>query len=188
MTTTHVADGATDWLAKRAALSPGKVALIEARTRTPISYDEWNRRANRVTHALQALGLHKGDRVAVLSTNNLEYLDLLFACQKGGFILQALNWRLSSLELLQLIEDAAPRVLIASSRFATTVDTMLDRARIQINHAISIGPPTRARYICWHDWIATMPDTPPPHRRARWTTPGHSATPAAQQACPKPRF
>ena len=41
----------------------------------------------------------KGDRVAILAHNCVEFLDVWFACGKLGAILQALNWRLTAGEL-----------------------------------------------------------------------------------------
>jgi hypothetical protein len=54
-----------DWLARRAMLSPSKIALIDATDGgRPITYREWNRAANRTAHFLRAqLGVGKGDRV-----------------------------------------------------------------------------------------------------------------------------
>ena len=62
-------------------------------------------------------GIRKGDRVAILAYNGVEYLDTFFACGKLGAVLVALNWRLHWRELLQLIEKTAPDVLIYSDEF-----------------------------------------------------------------------
>ncbi|MGE3743820.1 MAG: AMP-binding protein, partial [Geminicoccaceae bacterium] len=43
------------------------------------SYGEFNARVNRLAHVLTALGLQRGDRVAILSENRCEYLELAFA-------------------------------------------------------------------------------------------------------------
>ena len=85
-----------DWLARREMLTPNKVALIDAqRAYQPITYREWNRAANRTANFLRDLGVGKGDRVAVLALNCVEYLDVWFACGKLGAIMQTLNWRLT---------------------------------------------------------------------------------------------
>lgn len=151
-TTAHAADGAIDWLAKRAHLSPNRVALVEAATQQRVTYAEWNQRANRVAHALQGLGLNKGDRVAILALNCLEYLDLLFACQKTGLILQALNWRLTVPELAALIGDARPRVLVYGAEFAETVTALGNQ--VTIEHWIALGSPVAPADLSWANWIA----------------------------------
>ena len=110
---------AVDWLEKRARLSPEKLALVDTIHGRRISYAQWNAQANRTAHFLrERLGVAKGDRVAVLASNCVEYLDVWFACNKLGAILQNLNWRLSVGELAQLLADAAPRTLIYSAEFA----------------------------------------------------------------------
>ncbi len=100
-----------DWLAARARLSPDRVALVVAKTGAEITYRTWNESANRTARWLQGLGIGKGDRVAILSKNRVELLDLWFACGKLGAVLQTLNHRLTVRELAQLL-DPAPSVLL----------------------------------------------------------------------------
>ncbi len=123
---------AVDWLAKRASLSPTKVALIDAAAGRRITYQEWNQAANRTARLLtELLGLAKGDRVAILASNSVEYLDLFFACNKTGVIIQNLNWRLAPPELEQLIEHAQPRVLVYSGEFVDKVRRLKVRGGCQ---------------------------------------------------------
>ena len=67
---------AADWLDKRARLTPGRVALIDYADKSETTYAGWNARANRTANYLVSLGVTKGDRVAVYSSNCIEYLDL----------------------------------------------------------------------------------------------------------------
>jgi len=119
-----------DWLARRAALAPERIALIDAiRGERPISWREWNASANRTARLLQdVLGVRRGDRVAVLAMNCTEFLDVLFACGKLGAILQPLNWRLSPSELASLLADAEPVVLIHGPDFQAQVDAVRSQA------------------------------------------------------------
>jgi fatty-acyl-CoA synthase len=162
MQTTNVADGAVDWLARRAMLTPDQTALIEASTGQHISYGEWNQRANRVANALATSGLRKGDRVAVLATNNLEYLDILFACQKNGLVLQALNWRLASAELERLAQNAMPRILFYTSEFAEKARNIAGNSGISIDTVVVIGEGGELRDTRWDDWLASATSAPPP--------------------------
>lgn len=146
-----------DWLAKRARLSPNRVALIEAATGRRISYAEWNARANQAAHALQALGLRKGDLLAVLSTNRVEYLDLLFACQKMGLILQALNFRLTVPELQALLQDIPPRALIYSGDLAEKA-AALEEA---VPTMIALDEPIRGVHRRWGELVERASDRPP---------------------------
>lgn len=111
-----------DWLGRRELLSPDKVALIDAEHGgRPITYREWNRAANRTARLLRELGIGKGDRVAVLAMNSVEFLDIWFACGKLGAILQPLNWRLTASEIDGLLADADPRLVIYGPDFVGRV-------------------------------------------------------------------
>ena len=65
----------TDWLDKRARLTPDRVALIEHATGAETTFAEWNHRVNRTANYLRSLGVGKGDLVAVYAMNRLEYVD-----------------------------------------------------------------------------------------------------------------
>ena len=62
------------------------------------SYAELDRRSNILANWLIASGVVPGDRIAVLSKNNAEFVFLLFAIAKAGAVLVPLNWRLSPTE------------------------------------------------------------------------------------------
>ncbi len=118
-----------NWLARREMLSPDKVAVIDTiNGGMLITYRQWNRRANRTAHfLLQALRLQKGDRIAVLAMNSVDYLDLWWACGKIGAIIQLINWRLTPHEITALLLDGNPRALVYSRDFAEQVEAVRPR-------------------------------------------------------------
>jgi fatty-acyl-CoA synthase len=113
-----------DWLDKRALLTPDRVALSEVTTGRSLTYREWNDQANRTANLLRALGVSPAERVAVLATNSIAYMDVWMACGKIGAILQNLNWRLTVAELRGLLDDARPAVLFYSGQFADQVNEL----------------------------------------------------------------
>jgi fatty-acyl-CoA synthase len=130
----------TDWLQKRANLTPDRVALIEGLGGPEITFAEWNARVNRTANYLRSLGIEKGDRVSVYASNCPEYLDLFWAAGKIGFILHNLNWRLTVHELRQIVADAEPKVLIYSSDWAEPVGQLRpDLATVQ--HVVALTEP-----------------------------------------------
>jgi fatty-acyl-CoA synthase len=56
--------------------------------------------------------------VACLSVNNIEYIDLYFACGKIGAILVPLNYRLREYGIREMIIDCKPRLLVYDSIYA----------------------------------------------------------------------
>lgn len=115
---------ATDWLNKRACLTPDRLALVDASTGQETTFGEWNRRANQTANYLRSLGVNEGDRIAVYASNCSEYLDLFWAAPKIGAILQNLNWRLTVHELAAIVASAEPRLLIYSEDWRTQVEQL----------------------------------------------------------------
>ncbi len=78
-------------LAINAHRTPGKTALVFGdRSHT---YAELNALVNRYAHALQSLGVKKGDRVALLSTNSDRFLIAFYGGLKAGAIVSPFNPR-----------------------------------------------------------------------------------------------
>ena len=146
-----------DWLQRREMLSPNKVALIDAIPSTlrrgselrtgnenqPITYREWNQQANQLANFFRdGLGIRKGDRVSIYAMNRVEYLDALFACNKLGAILHVINWRLTVRELEDIINDAAPRVMLYSREFGSQIDELRPRLS-SVEHFIGLDGSTQ---------------------------------------------
>lgn len=109
----------TDWAGKWTEYQPDKVAFKSHETGHSLTYGDLDRLGNRVAHHWrEELGLEKGDRVAVLAENCLEYIVLFVAAQKSGCILVPLNYRLAPAEIGYLLDQAEPKVLITESIFA----------------------------------------------------------------------
>ena len=118
-----------DILGRRAIYSPDDLAVVDAGKdpHRSFTYRELNDRANRLANYLRdGVGIQKGDRVAILAHNGVEYLEAFFACGKLGAILTCLNWRLHWRELLVLLETTTPKVLIYSDDFKASVSNILD--------------------------------------------------------------
>ena len=105
-----------DYLARRCVYTPEKIAIIDV-TAAPVqrfNYRELNDRANQLAHVLQARGLNKGDRVAMLAHDGVHFYEMFFACGKLGAIFVPLNWRLHSHEIEQQLRHTSPQLLIHS--------------------------------------------------------------------------
>lgn len=112
-----------DWTSKWALYSPNKTALKEYETGRTLTYGQLNRLGNRVAHHLRrAYGVAKGDRVALLAENCIEYVVLFAAAQKLGFILVPLNYRLAAPEIDFLLRNAEPRLVLAEAKYQTLLE------------------------------------------------------------------
>ena len=65
-----------EFLARASRLYPDKTAIVDGEQR--FTYAEFQGRANRLSHALRALGVAKGDRVCILSPNSHFFLESFF--------------------------------------------------------------------------------------------------------------
>jgi acyl-CoA synthetase (AMP-forming)/AMP-acid ligase II len=108
--------------------------LFEGRS---ISHRSFHERVVRLINALAGLGCAKQDRIAVLSRNCPEYLEVYGAAALGGFVGLGLNYRLSEAEQAGILADAQPAVFIFEAEYA-------ERAR-----ALRQQLPTGTYFICF---------------------------------------
>jgi fatty-acyl-CoA synthase len=108
-----------EWISKRAIIHPEKPFLTDREK--AYNNRQFNERVNKTANALGNLGVMKGDRVALLMSNCSEFLEIFFACAKTGAIMVPLNFRLAVPELVYIIRDSGPCVLIYSTEFAAKI-------------------------------------------------------------------
>lgn len=121
-----------DITAKRAALTPGAVAFEDALTGRTLTYAALEDRCARAAAVLASLGVARGDRVAVLCRNRIEFFEIMFACGKLGAILAPLNWRAPAAEHAPLMLDCTPRVLVYGREDAAMA------VALNCEHAVSL--------------------------------------------------
>jgi acyl-CoA synthetase (AMP-forming)/AMP-acid ligase II len=102
-----------DIVERNARLYPDRLAFALEGER--VTHAAYRGRAERLARGLAHAGIHPGDRVAVVSQNNLEFVDLYGAVARLGAILVPVNWRLSAEEVAYVVADAAPKILIADA-------------------------------------------------------------------------
>jgi len=97
-------------LEHHAARTPAKpIAVCGDDVVTYAGMVEWSAA---VAGGLRARGVDRGDVVALLSYNSIEFLVTMFAANHLGAILMPVNWRLAAPELRYILEHARARVLV----------------------------------------------------------------------------
>ncbi len=105
-----------DLLRERARLTPSRLALVEVASGLRLTYAELDARVSAAAHVLTgALGLGKGDRLALLAANSVEFVEIFFAAARTGVVLVPLNTRNTPYEIDDILQNATPRVLIADA-------------------------------------------------------------------------
>ena len=127
-----------------------------------MTFGQWNERACRLANALLGLGLAKGDRVAILAYNCVEWCEIFAATAKAGLVALPINFRLVGKEVEFIVNNAeAAAVIVQDELRRRGRGDPQDRCRSR-RTASSISARTRARPA-----IATMKTSSPPAQRAR---------------------
>ena len=131
---------ASDWVAFNADRTPDKVAMIEQATGRRFTYAEFNRRAAKLAQYMaEDLQVNRGEVVAILAKNSVEFFTFEFACIKLGCVMLPLNWRLAEPELLFILEDADAKALFYDTEFAERVDGLMQVPSIQAQVEINLS-------------------------------------------------
>jgi fatty-acyl-CoA synthase len=79
------------------------------------TYAEFGRRTMQLMHALDGLGIERGERVATLAWNGYRHLECYFAVPCTARVLHTLNLRLSPEDLAYIIGHADDRIVLADA-------------------------------------------------------------------------
>jgi len=106
---------------------------FEGRT---LTHRDLAERSFRLANALIARGVQRGDRVAILSQNCPEYLEVFGAGELGGWATVTVNYRLAAPEVDYILEDSRPKVLILNPQFT---DSVSPQARARLEQVLIFG-------------------------------------------------
>jgi o-succinylbenzoate---CoA ligase len=118
-------DPAVPWLLERARRDPRSLAIVGDGEK--ISFAELAARSEALARRLLALGAEPGDRVAVVVGASVRFVELVHATQLLGLVLVPLNTRLTTAEILALVEDCRPRLLIFDPHRAALASEVMRR-------------------------------------------------------------
>ena len=140
----------TDFLTKNADFYPNDVALVEINPlfeeqkhltwreyslimarpnesyRREVTWKEFNQKANRFANFLLSRGVKKGDKVAILLMNCLEWLPIYFGILKSGCVVVPLNYRYTAEEIKYCLEKSDSSHLIFGPEFTGRVEEICE--------------------------------------------------------------
>jgi len=148
-------------LARHAKYQPDKLAVVCGAHR--LTFRQHYAGVNRLSNALRALGLSKGDKVAIILPNCLELLEAYRACAQLGLVSVPLSPLMRGAGLVTLLRDSDTTAVIAG---ASMVEA-LDEARPQLpaiaaENYILVGAPATAGYRDYAEVVRDASDAPPP--------------------------
>jgi fatty-acyl-CoA synthase len=129
-----------------------------------VTYGEASQQINRLANAFSSAGLKKGDRVAVLSKNSVEYAFIYFAGAKSGVVPVPLNYRLAPHEWTYILNDSQAKMLIASPQYQEAVEGI--RSGLEtVAHFVCVGEPddlsSKPDWTDYDRWVSGQDDSPP---------------------------
>jgi acyl-CoA synthetase (AMP-forming)/AMP-acid ligase II len=125
-----------------------------------ITYGEAVAEANRLANAFVNVPLEKGDRVAILSKNSIEYPLLFYAASKAGVVPVPLNYRMASPEWVYMINDAQAKMLVASAAYVSVVDGFRSELKT-VERFVAIDADGPEGWDDYRRWVSGQPVTAP---------------------------
>jgi long-chain acyl-CoA synthetase len=147
-----------DMLRMTAGRVPDKPALIMGDK--TLTYNELNLRVNRLAHALLDMHLRKGDRVAVLTHNCIEYYEIYLALCKIGGVMVPFNNLLREKEFLRDFEYIKPRFVFFEEEFTGTVNKLLDQID-SLGKAVCVTPGSKSSHLPYEPLMDGKSDEEP---------------------------
>jgi fatty-acyl-CoA synthase len=120
-----------------AALTPERPAARDSRR--ALTYRQLHERTNRLANALLAHGLHKGDRVAVLAYNCVEWLEIYIGLGKAGLVAVPINFRLVAPEIHFIADNCEARAFIVQDELLDRVEAIRADLPIDAKRYVHFG-------------------------------------------------
>ncbi|MDY6764444.1 MAG: AMP-binding protein, partial [Halobacteria archaeon] len=127
----------TEFLDRAVDLHADRVGVV-ADDGTEYTYGEFGERVNRLSNALEDLGLEKGDRLAILAPNTHWFMESLYAAAKLGVIFVPLNYRLTPSDYNYILNDCEAKAIIADYEYADKIEGI--RNQVSTEHHVAYKP------------------------------------------------
>ena len=147
-----------DMIRGTALSAPDRIAVkCEGRA---ITWGDFDRRMNRVARALMASGLAKGDKIAVLATNSIEYLEVFMGALRAGICVVPLS-TMGAVDALEgMLDDSDSRVFFLSRQFLELVAPAENRLSKLVPGGRIAFDFEREGWADYEAWVGAQSDAP----------------------------
>ncbi|WP_019244478.1 MULTISPECIES: long-chain fatty acid--CoA ligase [Bacillus] len=90
------------------------------------TYKKIGERTRKLAHALETLGVQKGDRVGTLAWNHHRHLEAYFAAPGIGAVLHTINFRLSPEDISYIVNHAEDKILLIDEDILPLIEKLQD--------------------------------------------------------------
>jgi len=140
---------------------PGKLAVKDWHGKT-LTYPELESRTNRLANALLNMELRKGDRVAVMLYNCIEFIEIYCAFAKIGVVGVPVSWRYIEKEVEYVVNNCDAKAIIVGEDFVDCINSVRSSfEKIEDKNYLIVGKTTQKGYINYEKIIANSPDKKP---------------------------
>ena len=127
-----------------------------------LSYSEFDARVNRLSNALTAAGIGKGDKIATVLPNCLEMLDVYWAAAKTGAVVVPLSPLLQRAALGRLVAQSDAVAVFADASTGDEVDAARgDLGAVRDGMYVLAGGASRAGFTAYDAFVAGAPSNEP---------------------------
>jgi len=127
------------------------------------TYADLDSRTNRLANSLLGMGLHKGDRLAVMLYNCVEFVEVCCACAKIGVVLVTVNWRFIGKEVEFVVNNADARAFVLDEEFVDCVNSIRQNLQnVGKENFIVVGRGAPSGYINYKNLMEGSPNTHTP--------------------------
>lgn len=135
--------------------NPDKLAIKDIKR--SLTNKEYNERTNKLANGLLKRGLRKGDKIAILMNNRVEFMEIYGAAAKAGLIIVPLNFRLLPKDLYWIVSNAECKMVIVESRYYDITiknwDLVMDFGLDTLDHVVLGDIPVRENWSYFENII-----------------------------------
>ena len=127
-----------------------------------LSFSEYNARSCRLANGLIKMGIKKGDRLAVISTNCLEFMEIYAAVAKAGIVVVPINWRVTAEDMEYIVNNSDAKAVIVRDEFADRVNSIKGKlSNVPADNYVFIGKDTPDGLKNFEDVVASGEEKEP---------------------------
>ncbi|MEW5888581.1 MAG: AMP-binding protein [Pseudomonadota bacterium] len=145
----------SDAIATHARLQPRKIGARDSK-RT-LTFAEWDDRASRLANGLLGLGLTKGDRVAVLAYNCVEWMEIYVALGRAGLVAVPINFRLLGPEISYIVAHSEARAVIVQHELCDRIESVRSELPLEPHYYVHFGGDTPVGWQGYEALIGAAP-------------------------------
>ena len=142
-------------VAAHARLTPHKLGARDSRR--GLSYAQWNTRATQLANGLRGLGLQKGDKVALLAYNCVEWMEIYAALARAGLVAVPINFRLTSAEIEYIAQHSDAMAFIVQDELIDRVEPIKSQLKISNKTYLAFGNNVQASWTPYESLISSAP-------------------------------